>query len=97
MNKTDDDYLKECLEKLIEDGSLSDNAEIGVANIVISNGLKKLSSQQHVVFENYILKRHLDRTCSNCGEEIPWCEMPTLMYDQKRICGKCIHDSEKDD
>lgn len=97
MNKTDNDYLKECLGKLLEDRMLSEDTEIGVAKIVISSGTENLSLKQKAVFENYILKRYLNRICSNCGEEIPWCEMPTLMYDSERKCGKCIHNLEKND
>lgn len=94
-----DDFedFKNCLKKLMELNLIEHSAALGVTKFVIENGLEKLSNKQEYVFKTYVWDKFFDRKCSNCGEQIPWCEMPAIIEDTKKICGVCLHNSEKHD
>ena len=96
----DFDDFKMCLEKLIKLNlieHIEHDAAVGIAKFVIENGTENLSNKQEYVFKKYVLDKFFDRKCSSCGEQIPWCEMPAIIEDTKKICGACLHNSEKKD
>ena len=66
----EDGGLKDYLEKRIQSGDLN-SMQIGIAKIVIDNGIDKLSDKQKYVFDNYIDIEDEDLECPICQTFVP--------------------------
>lgn len=89
-------YFQKCLEKLLEYKFVDFPEESGILKYIIANGTENLSQKQQRIFDKYVVAKYFNMTCAKCGETIPWCEMPYVIEDEIKICGSCVHESEKE-
>lgn len=84
------------VDDLVRSGRLEDPA-LGIAKKVVADrGTENLSEKQMYVYENYVLKPNIIKTCTACASTIPYSEMAEAL-DNGGYCNYCAHMREKYD
>ena len=84
--------MNEFLTTLIELGMI-EGAALGIARLVIDQGVESLTPRQTTVFDQHVIQPHAIRSCPRCGQEIRWSEM----LHQEGWCAYCNNLLHKND
>jgi len=84
------EFLREFLDSGILDKSDdNDKIAIGVSTRMIAEGYDSLSPKQQNVID-IIANKHFYKSCTHCGDSIPWCEM-MFSIEHDGMCSHCVH------
>lgn len=83
------EFLREFLDSGILDKSDdNDKTAIGVSKRLIAEGYDSLSPKQQNVID-IIANKHFQKSCTHCGDSIPWCEM-MFAIEHDGMCSHCV-------
>lgn len=78
---------KSFLEEVLS--GLDDSAVVGIAKLAIDKGVNTLTPKQFNKLEIGVQDYKISN-CPNCGEEIPYEDMPYVL--ENGMCASCQHD-----
>lgn len=68
-------FLQEFIDSgILDESDDNDKIGIGVSKQLIAEGYDSLSLKQQKVID-IIANKHFHKSCTHCGDSIPWCEM----------------------
>lgn len=83
-------FLQEFLgSSNLDESDDNDKIAIGVSKRLIAEGYDSLSFKQQKVID-IIANKHFFKSCTHCGDNIPWCEM-MFVIEHDGMCSHCVH------